>query len=440
MWRLACVFTLAAGVSGAQTTLDGVAKSLGASNLRTIEYSGTGASFNVGQNVNPAKPWPRNEIKSYRRAIDYEKPASREEITRQQGNPAMQFFSAGTAWNQAGNNPAPAPPAAVERNIQLWLTPHGFVKAAQTNRATVKGKTITFMAQGRSFKGTADAQNLLERVETTVPNPVFGEMPVEVAFTEYRDFNGVKFPGKILQKQGGFPSLELTITDVRPNASVSIDAPAPVRDAKPAPVAVKTEKLAEGVWYLTGGSHHSVVVEFKDHVAVIEAPLNEERTRAVLAEAKSLVAGKPVRYLINTHHHFDHSGGVRAALAERIRIVTHKINEPFYKKTFKGGSYLTVSDKRVLTDGNQTIELHHIQGNPHHEGILMAYLPKQKILVEVDVYSPPAPNAPPATPAPAAVNLYENIQRLKLDVAQIAALHGRVVTMKEFEKAIGKAK
>jgi len=441
MLRLASILILTGSIAAAQTTLDSIAKSMGAANLKTIEYSGSGASFTLGQNVSPTAPWPRVEVKSYRRAVDYATPASREEVTRPQGT-AVQLVSTGAAWNMAGNNPTPQPAAVAERLTQLWITPHGFVKAAQANQATVKGKTITFTAHGKHLmRGVINAENLVERVETTIRNPVLGDMPVEVSYSDYRDFGGVKFPGKIVQRQGGFPTLELTITEVLPNAPVSIEAPAAARDAKAPAIKVDSQKLADGVWYLTGGSHHSLAVEFKDHVAVIEGPQSEERSRAVIAEVKKLIPAKSIRYLINTHHHFDHSGGLRAFVSERARIVTHRINKPFYKKTFRGGSYLTVADKRVLTDGGQTIELHHIQGNPHNEGILLAYLPKHKLLVEADVYTPAAPNAPsPATPNPASVNLYENIQRLKLDVSQLAPIHGRVVPLAELEKAIGRGK
>ena len=100
---------------------------------------------------------------------------------------------------------------------------------------------------------------------------------------------------------------------------------------------------------------------------------------------------------------------------------------------------VAVGPRHVLTDGARTIEIHHIQGSPHNEGILMAYLPKEKILVQVDVYAPLAPNAaPPATPNPSTVNLVENIERLKLDVGPIASLHGRLVPVAELRRTIGK--
>jgi hypothetical protein len=142
MIRCFAVLLIVAGTAAAQDLQQAV-KAMGAADLRTIEYAGTGATFTLGQNVNPNAPWPRVEAKSYRRAIDYGTPASREEIERPQGRTA-QFVSGNTAWNMTGANPpAPAPAAVAERLTQIWITPHGFLKAALANRAAVKGRTVS---------------------------------------------------------------------------------------------------------------------------------------------------------------------------------------------------------------------------------------------------------------------------------------------------------
>jgi glyoxylase-like metal-dependent hydrolase (beta-lactamase superfamily II) len=80
---------------------------------------------------------------------------------------------------------------------------------------------------------------------------------------------------------------------------------------------VTADKVADGVWFLAGGSHNSVAIEMKDQVIVVETPLYDGRAAAVLAKARELVPGKPVRTVINSHHHFDHAGGLRAAVARR---------------------------------------------------------------------------------------------------------------------------
>ena len=98
-----------------------------------------------------------------------------------------------------------------------------------------------------------------------------------------------------------------------------------------------------------------------------------------------------------------------------------------------------MADKRVLSDATRTVELHLIKDTMHGDGIIMAYLPKEKLLVEADVYTPAAPNAPrPAQPNPNNVSLNDNIERLNLAVDQILPLHGRKVGLAEFRAWIGK--
>lgn len=447
-----------------RAVLDKAMAAISATPLKSIQYSGSGAVFTVGQNKNPSLPWPRVDIKSYTITLDYPNRAVRTE-SQQGANRVQTFLREGLAWNVgANNNPVAAPPAVVAvRQTQMWLTPYGFLTAAAANNATVRRRKIdgkdmhvvSFIEGKRRWSGTINTDGLVEGVTTQMDNPVLGDMPVEVMFSGYKDFGGVKFPAKIVQKDGGHPSFDLDVAEVKPNVELAVDVPAAVRSATAPAVKVESQKIADGVWYLTGGSHHSVAVEFKDHVVVIEGPQTEERTAAVIEEVRKTVPGKPARYLVSTHHHFDHSGGVRAAAAEKLNIVAQQTNKDFYEKavgarrTLNPGKYpgkvkpkvIAFTDKHVLTDGVRSLELYHIMGNPHHDGMLMAYFPKEKFLVEADVFTPPAANAaPPATPNPAAVNLYENIQRLKLDVAQIVPIHGRMVPLAELERVIGRGK
>jgi glyoxylase-like metal-dependent hydrolase (beta-lactamase superfamily II) len=239
---------------------------------------------------------------------------------------------------------------------------------------------------------------------------------------------------------------------VKPNAPVEIQVPDNVRQAS---VQVKTEKVADGVWYVTGGTHHSVVVEMKDHLVVIEGPQNDERATAVIAEVKKTVPNKPIKYVVNSHHHFDHAGGLGPFVAEGATIITHDVNKAFFEQSLaaprtvkpdklaQSGKKATVEgmqDKRVLSDETRTVELYHLKGNAHHDGLIMAYLPKEKFLVEADAYTPVAANAPqPAQPNPFSVHLNDSIDQLKLEVDQLLPLHGRMVPLGELRKAIGKA-
>jgi glyoxylase-like metal-dependent hydrolase (beta-lactamase superfamily II) len=214
-------------------------------------------------------------------------------------------------------------------------------------------------------------------------------------------------------------------------------------------------KLADGVWHVTGGSHHSVVVEFNEYLAVAEAPLDEARSLAVIAEAKKIGSNKPIRYVMTTHHHFDHSGGLRTYVAEGATVVTHQSNVPIFEKTLAAPATLSpdaqskanrkptlqgVSGKDILTDGKQTVEIYATTGDTHTNEYTLIYLPGPRILIEGDAYSPGPPDAPvPATPPPNAVTLYDEAQKLKLNVATIAPIHGRgAVPIAELRRFIGR--
>ncbi len=470
------VLVLAGCGRSPQDVLQDTATTMGVADLRTIQYSGSGNFFAFGQSFHPDAPWPRFDVTSYSRTIDYDAKSSQQELVRVQGNNPprggggspiqgelrqVAMVSGDYAWNMQGDNPNPAPAAAEERQLQIWLTPHGFLKAALENNATASSETdagrkvtvISFTALGKFMvNGILNDQNLVEKVETWIPNPVLGDMLVETSYSDYQDFNGVRFPTRIQQRQGGYPTLELTVSSVQPNVSVALEVPEPVRQATVPPVRVESQRLADGVWLLGGGSHHSVAVEFQDFMAIVEGPRNEERSLAVIAEAKRLIPGKPIRYVVNTHHHLDHSGGLRTYVAEGATVVTHEMNRPFYERVFraqhtliadmlakspKQATFETLTEKHVLTDGTRTMEIHHIQGHQHNEGILMAYLPGERILIEGDAFSPRGPGVPfPANRIPYAEQLYENMQRLNLNVARIVPMHGQVVPVSELQRVI----
>ena len=466
---LLLVLPRAAYAQDARATLESAARALGAPGLKSIEITGSGSSFALGQSYVPGAPWPRFNLKSFTRTVNYETASMRDDLVRTQGEDPprgggqqpirgeqRQIFvvSGDHAWNMTGETAIPAPIALAERQMQLWLTPHGVVKAAMANSATVQGRTVSF-AVPRRFTARAflDDRGLVERVEAVVAHPVAGDLPVQVAYSEYQDFGGVKFPTRIRQSAGGFPTLDVTITEVRPNAAADIGTPPAVRGATGFYGRVANQMVADGVWYITGGSHHSVAVEMRDHVVVVEGPLNDERALAVMAEVRSL-SSKPIRYVVNSHHHYDHSGGLRAFAGEGVTIVTHESNRSFLERTLASPATIErdhlarsgrkamvegVRDKRVLTDGTRTLEIHHIAGNPHHDGLLLVYLPKEKLLIEADAFTPGPANAPPPAPAnPFSVNLADNVTRLGLAVDQILPLHGRIVPFAELGRAIGR--
>lgn len=448
---------------------------LGSANLNSIQVKGTGHVSTLGQNYLPDSPWPELTLTAYTATFDYANKSSREELTRVQNTPPskgggapfggeqkqVNLVSGNYAWNQPGAQPIPQPGAAAERQMTIWLTPYGFVKAAMENHATMKkakgGTQVTFTAMGKyKMVGTIDDAGMVTKVDTWMPNPVLGDMLIEATYSDYKDFGGLKVPTKIVESEGGHPTFDVVVTDAKANpGSLALTVPDNVQKAQIPPVKVESQKLGDGVWWLGGGTHNSVVVEFKDYIVVVETPLTEERAEAVLAEAKKLVPNKPIKYVVNTHHHFDHSGGLRAVAAEGIPIITAEANKPFYEKSWKNphtlqpdmlsqkprkATFITVKDKYEITDGNQTLDLYLTSPNDHNGDMLIGYIPKVKVLIVADLFTPAPPNAPALVPLAStfANQLYENIQRLKLDITTIAPLHGNVAPYSSMLKAIGK--
>jgi len=257
----------------------------------------------------------------------------------------------------------------------------------------------------------------------------------------------------MVQTQDGYPALDITVSGVTANPAVNIDVPQNVRAFQPPPIRVESQKLAEGVYYLTGGTHHSFAIEMADHIVVVDTPNTQARGEAVLAKAKELIPNKPIRYVVTSHHHWDHLGGIRAAMDEGATIVTHQSNKAFLERVAKTPHTIapdreatskkpvkiqTVGDDYKLTDGKRVIELHRLQGYEHTGDMMIVYLPAEKILGEPDAFTPPpqagAPLIPPAVVYAKALN--DNIKRLKLDVQTIAPFHGnRTTNVAELEKA-----
>ncbi len=186
-----------------------------------------------------------------------------------------------------------------------------------------------------------------------------------------------------------------------------------------------------------------MLVEFSDHLVLIEAPQNDTRALAVIAKARELRPDKPLTQVVASHHHFDHSGGIRAAVSEGLGVIAHKATAAFYEdvtarkhtivpdalaKNPKPLKLQTVDDELVLKDAAMTMQLFPITGNPHADTLLMAYFPKERLLVEVDAFSPGA------AVQPYAANLLDNITRRNIKVDRIVPLHGAVVPFAELTK------
>jgi hypothetical protein len=247
-------------------------EAMGAKSLQTIEYSGSGYSFAFEQAPGPGEPWPLFVVDTYKMSLDYGAPAMRFESTRGQGEHpprggagqpigaptrAIQFVNARSAWNENAGRAQPSGRAVVDRLRQLWMTPHGIVKAAiaANAKATPDGK-YSFALEGLPVTLTVGADRLVQKIEYLIDSPVLGDVPMEMSYSDYHDYQGVKFPRQIVERTDGYLSWDITVADVKPNATVNLTRPADLPVAAnapdgpapaPAPPKVEPRQLAPGV-------------------------------------------------------------------------------------------------------------------------------------------------------------------------------------------------
>jgi len=499
--------------------LAAAAKEIGEANLKCITFSGTGYSGAVGQAFEsaPNVDWPRiDAMANYTRTINFEAKTIKEEFDRKPGlNPASWKYGLGWhdgtpiqknlhqtfvingnyGWHMdgVGSSPVAMSPEDVARGqLEIWMNPHGFLKAARLPGAnpkaiwrwelgemgrdgptTIPDKTyvVSITLGAYRIDATINKQNQIQRIHTMVSEPALGDFNYEHESTNQQTFGNVKWPTAWHSHQGwddnyGFDNISAghnafggTFAKVEPNnCGDGVTVPESVRQAR-FDAQVTVDKLANGVYLLGGGPANSVAVEFKDYVAVFEAPTNEARSLAVIEQIQKLAPTKPIRYLINSHQHFDHIGGIRTYLHIGATIITQRKNINFLNhdvlnfrartvapdmvslwpptEVAEGYNYESFNENYVLTDGARIMNIYYVQPLRHVEGMAMAYLPAEKLVIQANLFDTHEP--PPAAPTPAMTTFYREMRSLNLDVATIVPVHGKPVPMSAFVAAMGAA-
>ena len=308
-----------------------------------------------------------------------------------------------------------------------------------------------------------DAQtNLLTRYGFLYADPIVGDSEIAQTYSNYRTIGKVKFPSaRVLYNSGGIVQ-EAEFTDLQINtkpADSVFQGPdgfekLAAGPATPPPPAVN--KITDDVYVLNGlagGTHNVLFVAFNDYVLVVEAPeqiFYGSNSVQALAKIKETVPGKPIKYLVLTHHHSDHAGGFREYVAEGATIVTTAGNKSYLEKAAAVESSLlprlslkdklkieTIDKKRVFQDDKHVVEFYDIGPNPHATEILVAYLPKEKILFQADLLNA-APNGTIPIAQDVTISFAERLQQLGLQVEKIYGVHGRPATPEEMRTSIEK--
>ena len=484
-------FSSAVAAQDAKAVVAAASKAMGADNLNSITYSGTARNGAFGQSKSigdPMGPVNTTQISGYTRTVTFAPAAS---------PTALVLRSTGTTQPPTVPGVPPPMPGQFNQNVtgqqstdnwgqalNVWTTPWGFLKAAAANTVSQRqqGGQQVLSFSPANFKspsgqmytvtGYINNQNLVTKVETRVEDNVVGDRLVEFEYSNYQNMNGVQVPTRIVQKQAGMATFDANITAATPNPAKLAELlipPAPAGRAGGAPggapggqgrggggggqaAAPAAEKIGDGVFTI-GGNYLSLAVDMGDHILVVESGQSDQRGMDVMAAAKRAIPNKPIRFVVNSHPHFDHAGGLATAVAEGATILTHRNNEEALERFLSGprtliGDSLAKMPRKPSIDGIGTrdvrrgsngkiVELHHVP-NEHSDGMVVVYLPAEKALWSADIT---AVNPNPGQVASLrAVN--DTVSKLKLDYNLFLTAHpsnpdpGRPLTRDDVTKAL----
>lgn len=434
-------------------------KAMGVEGLNSITYSGSARNGAFGQSKAIGEPLgPNNNtlITTYTRTINFGPATEPTALVSRASGPTQPPAIPGVAPQPAGtfnqNITGQQATDSWTQALNIWTTPWGFLKGAAANKATVRqegGQQVVSFSpanfkspsgQTYTVTGRINGQNLVTAVETRVENNVVGDLLVQFDYSNYQNMNGVQVPGRIVQRQAGLQTFEASITSATRNptdlATLLTPPPAPARAGGPGPAAggppptppaVEAQTIAPGVFKITG-NYTSLAIDMGDHILVIESGQSDARGTTVMATAKKAIPNKPIRFVVNSHPHFDHGGGLAAAAAEGATILTHRNNEPVLEKLLAGPRTLIgdslakvanrranifepIGDRDVRKGSNgKIVEILHVP-NEHSDGMVAVYLPAERIMWTADITV--------VNPTPVQVGVVKSavqaFDRLKLD-------------------------
>lgn len=420
----------------AKAVIAEAARTMSAENLTSVSLTGTAAYGNFGQSRTLSFGLASTTIRGYTRTLDFARGMA---------------HSVGVAAPPGAPNGVPPGPfddlitsaSPGIRQLEIWTTPWGFLRgAAAASKLTLKTQTVDDVryrvvswttpfaaASGRPYTiaGYISPEMTVDKVQTWIDHPLMGDLEAMFTYRGYQEVAGFKVPTKVAQRNIGMEVYiaDFTFASINPPNLDELLQPSRPAIPAPAPLPMASAPLAPGV-HLVSGGYDALVVELKDSVVILGGGGDEARGLALVAEARRLVPGKRITHAVNLHGHFDHAMVLPAFASAGIEILTDDPNRYFlqeslniprtlvgdvFAKSKRRAKVEGVIEKQVLGDAARSVELHHLKQIPHADGMLAAWLPRERILFVSDIEPPAA--GEPLTPSTAA--LWQNIARLGFD-------------------------
>lgn len=459
--------TLGAQAPTAQSLLSRAAQAMGGTaaldGLRNKAVEFNGATFAIGQEETAESP-ARATIQFGRIISDY---AGTRQLTTQTARavngavtqlrrvtlPTMSMAETNGTLSMDGAGVS----ASLRRNLSLQIEQviragvhHGdaarLLPVRQLRGEAVRGVRL-FLGPDTVSVYFDQTTGLPLATETLTDDGVLGDRRTLTWYTRWQDAGGVLLPRQMDVEWNGRLQSHTVLTSASINQDLdpaqfaipdSMAGRAPSLPAAPPLLSVNVVNLAPGVWRAEGGTHHSLVVEQGNGLLVIEGPQSAARSNAVLDTLRSKFPGKPVTGVVMTHHHYDHSGGIRAYQARGIRVIGHHRNAGFVRRVgtapktvapdrISRGAvappFVPVRDSLSLGSGTGRVVLYPL-ASAHAEGLLGAWVPSAGIVFTSDVVSPAA-NQPP--PRLGSTELVAFARTYSINPARYVGGHGVVV-------------
>jgi glyoxylase-like metal-dependent hydrolase (beta-lactamase superfamily II) len=361
--------------------------------------------------------------------------------------------------------------------LEMQKNPDRLASGGDVMVGNVSYPAVDYRVGGQTLTVLFDRTSALPvRIRSLDYDNIWGDVSFDVAFSDWQVVDGVRMASTRSYELNGRKVVEVKVTETKVNAPAAaerfsipdayktgapkpapaervpyqwvirrqfigtyLDSDAPSYDTRGS-TGLRFVELSPGVQHVTGGSHHSLLVEMRDHLIVFDAPVSDAHSKWVLDAAKATYPGKPVKYLVLTHHHMDHAGGLRAYAAQGATIVAGRGTEAHYRRVLaapfmrnpdlpsrdlRNTPIVEVTDKHVLTDGSREVHAYVIESNGHADGLLIGYLPETRLGFVTDIWSPGA-GPPPDKLNPLQAALVAGVKRAGVSPQRFAGGHGSV--------------